>query len=280
MKAAVPCGFRAAAGFAASRPRGLDADGIPPAPSRAGPVQEYIDPQNVPPAEELRGIRSVHDYEASFAKFPKQLRESATCSQCGSSSRQRQMTLILRRRIHARPLDRPIEFPHGFRTCNAESNGPLHERRSKLPGGRPLRVFRGSRPQRRHRQGHPARRPPAALLSRCFSGRRPFELGSGRRIVVCAVATSRRDINTRPTPLTRLPRCQHARDVLAGHARDARSCCCAPRKTIIAGSPCHIASADAACARPRRFIRAGAPIGRVEPAGPPGPDCAARGPPL
>lgn len=135
MKAAVPCGFRAAAGFAASRPRALDADGIPPAPSRAGPVQEYIDPQNVPPAEELRGIRSVRDYEASFAKFAKQLRESGTCSQCGSSSRQRQMALILRRRIHARPLDRPIEFPHGFRTCNAESNGPLHERRSKLPGG-------------------------------------------------------------------------------------------------------------------------------------------------
>ncbi|AIS96090.1 hypothetical protein BTHA_2651 [Burkholderia thailandensis MSMB59] len=248
MKAAVPCGFRAAAGFAASRPRALDADGIPPAPSRAGVHR------SAKRAARRRAAR--HPFRPRLRSQLREIRETA--ARIGNVFAVRLVKPSTAngadpQAAHSCPAARsahriPARIPHV--QCGIER--PVARAAVEIAGGRPLRVFRGSRPQRRRRQGHPARRPPAALLSRCFSGRRPFELGSGRRIVVCAVATSRRDINTRPTPLTRLPRCQHARDVLAGHARDARSCCCAPRKTIIAGSRCHIASADAACARPRR----------------------------
>ncbi|WP_063532644.1 class I SAM-dependent methyltransferase [Burkholderia sp. MSMB1589WGS] len=97
------------------------------------PVQEYIDQQNMPPKEGLRGICPVCGSEASFTKFTENLRESGTCSHCGSSSRQRQMALMLRRRFHVGPIG-PIEFPRGFCVYNAESNGPLHKRLSKLPG--------------------------------------------------------------------------------------------------------------------------------------------------
>jgi len=77
--------------------------------------------------EPLRGVCPVCGEPTTFVGFTDNMRESGACAHCGSSNRQRQMALMLRRAL-ALPAHGVIELPAGVRLFNTESTGPLHER--------------------------------------------------------------------------------------------------------------------------------------------------------
>ncbi|MGT2472060.1 class I SAM-dependent methyltransferase [Paraburkholderia terrae] len=91
------------------------------------PLDPYIDSPDAIGADGLEGVCPVCGNRVLFAAFTDNLRESGACSICGSSNRQRQMALMIRRQFHFAPVG-PIWFPQEFSIYNAEANGPLHRR--------------------------------------------------------------------------------------------------------------------------------------------------------
>ncbi|MFM0029606.1 class I SAM-dependent methyltransferase [Paraburkholderia madseniana] len=91
------------------------------------PLEPYIDSPEAIPTDGLKGLCPVCGNYSTFCAFTENLRESGSCSSCGSSNRQRQMALMVRRRFNLAPLG-PIWFPQTFSIYNAEANGSLHTR--------------------------------------------------------------------------------------------------------------------------------------------------------
>lgn len=89
------------------------------------PLDRYIDSVDAIGSVILEGICPVCGNHATFTRFTENLRESGACSSCGSSNRQRQMALMVRRRFNLSPIG-PMRFPKNFSIYNAEANGVLH----------------------------------------------------------------------------------------------------------------------------------------------------------
>ncbi|XRD91079.1 class I SAM-dependent methyltransferase [Dyella nitratireducens] len=97
------------------------------------PLEPYIDSSAVIASGVLEGICPVCGNRTTFVDFTENLRESGGCLLCGSSNRQRQMALMVRRRFNLSPIG-PIWFPQSFSFYNVEANGPLHNRLMINPG--------------------------------------------------------------------------------------------------------------------------------------------------
>jgi SAM-dependent methyltransferase len=69
----------------------------------------------------------------SFCFVTQNLRESGTCSRCGSSNRQRQMAFVLRTSLGL-PSAGPLALREDCRLYNAEANGALHAALAEAPG--------------------------------------------------------------------------------------------------------------------------------------------------
>ncbi|MEM5364718.1 methyltransferase domain-containing protein [Paraburkholderia azotifigens] len=91
------------------------------------PLDPYINSLEQIAADGLKGVCPVCGNHATFSGFTENLRESGACSLCGSSNRQRQMALLIRRRFNLAPVG-PIWFPKAFSFFSAEANGVLHGR--------------------------------------------------------------------------------------------------------------------------------------------------------
>jgi SAM-dependent methyltransferase len=68
-----------------------------------------------------------------FCGFTENLRESGACSQCGAANRQRQMALVLRKKLRLATRG-PCALPAGCRLYNAEITGALHATLASSPG--------------------------------------------------------------------------------------------------------------------------------------------------
>ncbi|NTW88904.1 MAG: class I SAM-dependent methyltransferase [Desulfobulbaceae bacterium] len=74
----------------------------------------------------LPGVCTVCGRKSLFENFTENLRESGTCSNCGSNNRQRQMAFILRK-THNVKINTNLAFPPGLRIYNTESSGAVHQ---------------------------------------------------------------------------------------------------------------------------------------------------------
>lgn len=88
-------------------------------------AEAYYREDGAKPPEVLRGICPVCGENASFTGFTSNVRESGYCGNCGSSNRQRQMALAVRRQTGLNASG-PIQFRPGFSVYNTETTGPMH----------------------------------------------------------------------------------------------------------------------------------------------------------
>ena len=82
--------------------------------------------------ESFQGVCPVCGRAASFDSFNGNLRESGTCSECGSNNRNRQLAALVRRRFGMR-AGGPFRFPARFTVYSAEANGPVHNQLKRAP---------------------------------------------------------------------------------------------------------------------------------------------------
>lgn len=92
---------------------------------RIFPVQPNGSGRREVPAGGLRGVCPLCGIESTFDGFTDNERESGTCSNCGSSNRQRQMAMMIRS-LCDQAQTGPVAFPDGYAIYNTESTGPLH----------------------------------------------------------------------------------------------------------------------------------------------------------
>lgn len=97
------------------------------------PLDPYVGSSADVSPDGIRGVCPVCGNHSVFSGFTGDLRESGKCSSCESSSRQRQMALMVRRRLYMSPLG-PMWFPASMSVYNAEANGPLHRQMSLSAG--------------------------------------------------------------------------------------------------------------------------------------------------
>jgi SAM-dependent methyltransferase len=88
-------------------------------------VDPYIDSPDAIVNGALNGVCPVCGSHSTFSGFTENLRESGSCIFCGSSNRQRQMALMVRRQCNLASIG-PLWFPQTYTIYNAEANGPLH----------------------------------------------------------------------------------------------------------------------------------------------------------